>query len=391
MAEPDREDYHELSVTEDFCLVRKRRVVCLETVFITISRRHFTDSVATFTVAFLPLDSVGIFFEGSLEDFHKADVALCFFQYLVPHLSEQRHLVLRFDAKNPSSDFRQPQLLQGVQAEPIVHDNILSLNYTFSYLINAKNTIFLEITFGSKQKFFSSDGIAILEIGYMIYMIVLKGESFMFAVKKIQAPIWDANPFTEDPVEAKKSDEQYKAWKAFYRDLLPSVVGLEWIQRYWNENVTYIFGKDVLGEGYRVSVFDSKGAVRHSARETIGELFRDEQFPFDGCELTVVIDTNEAECPGVCERCSLHDAVIRPKEGELYGSFLCQLGLSDDEIVEKAERIWENYGFRTYPDFIKWVNRTADVLLAGGTIPSEDMAMYRVFQIAGYAPIPKTA
>lgn len=64
VAESNREDYYELSVTEDFCLVRKRRVVCLETVFITIFRRHLTNSVATFTVAFLPLDSVGIFFEG---------------------------------------------------------------------------------------------------------------------------------------------------------------------------------------------------------------------------------------------------------------------------------------------------------------------------------------
>ena len=213
----------------------------------------------------------------------------------------------------------------------------------------------------------------------------------MFAVKKIQAPIWDANPFAEDPAEAKRSDEQQKAWRDFYRDLLPSVAGLEWTQHYRCDDVTYIFSRDVAEDGYRLSVFDSIGAVRHCSRKTVGELFRDEQFPFDGRTLTVVVDSDTDGCPGVCERCSLHDAVIRPKEGELHGSFLCQLGLSDDEIVEKAERIWENYGFRTYPDFIKWINRTADVLLAGGTIPSEDMAMYRVFQIAGYAPIPKTA
>ena len=91
----------------------------------------------------------------------------------------------------------------------------------------------------------------------------------MLQKRIIYAPIWDANPFAEDPAENERSDKQYKAWKAFYRDLLPSVVGLEWTQRYRNEDVTYIFGKDVLGEGYRVSVFDSKGAVRHSARETI--------------------------------------------------------------------------------------------------------------------------
>ena len=96
----------------------------------------------------------------------------------------------------------------------------------------------------------------------------------MLQKRIIYAPIWDANPFAEDPAENERSEKQYKAWKAFYRDLLPSVAGLEWTQRYRNEDVTYIFGKDVLGEGYRVSVFDSKGAVRHSARETIGELLQ---------------------------------------------------------------------------------------------------------------------
>ena len=40
MAESNREDYHELSVAEDFCLVRKRIAVYLETVFVTILRRH---------------------------------------------------------------------------------------------------------------------------------------------------------------------------------------------------------------------------------------------------------------------------------------------------------------------------------------------------------------
>ena len=214
----------------------------------------------------------------------------------------------------------------------------------------------------------------------------------MLQKRIIYAPVWDANPFAEDPAEIEQSEKQYKAWKAFYRDLLPSVAGLEWTQRYRNEDVTYIFGKDVLGEGYRVSVFDSKGAVRHSARDTIGELFLCEQFPFDGRELTVVVDTGEAECPGVCEYCSLHDAIILPRDNELHGTFKCQLGLGDAEITDdkpkKLDRIWERYGFRDYLLFFRWVNRTADILIAGGTIPQKDMEMYRVFQEAGYAPIP---
>ena len=208
----------------------------------------------------------------------------------------------------------------------------------------------------------------------------------MLQKRIIYAPIWDANPFAEDPAENERSEKQYKAWKAFYRDLLPSVAGLEWTQRYRNEDVTYIFGKDVLGEGYRVSVFDSKGAVRHSARDTIGELFLCEQFPFDGRELTVVVDTGEAECPGVCEYCSLHDAIILPRDNELCGTFKCQLGLDDAEITDKPkklDRIWERYGFRDYLLFIRWVNRTADILIAGGTIPQKDMEMYRVFHLSG--------
>ena len=217
----------------------------------------------------------------------------------------------------------------------------------------------------------------------------------MLKLKKIKAPIWDANPFAEDPAERELSDEQYKEYQKFYEDLLPTVVSLEWVTRYRNEDVITIFSKDVKKAGYyRVSVFDSRGAVRHLSRETIGELFRDEQFPFDGCELKVVVESETDKCPGVCKYCSLHDAIIRPREGESYGSYLCKLGLSDKEIektgkTEQKERFWEDYGFREYPDFIRWVNRTADILLAGGTIPQKDMEMYLVFQKAGYAPIPQ--
>lgn len=166
----------------------------------------------------------------------------------------------------------------------------------------------------------------------------------MLQKRIIYAPIWDANPFAEDPAENERSEKQYKAWKAFYRDLLPSVAGLEWTQRYRNEDVTYIFGKDVLGEGYRVSVFDSKGAVRHSARDTIGELFLCEQFPFDGRKLTVVVDTDEAECPGVCEYCSLH-AIWKNPNGELIDITPHDDGetniffLPDDNVTYEGMRI----------------------------------------------------
>lgn len=102
----------------------------------------------------------------------------------------------------------------------------------------------------------------------------------------MQAPVWSASPFSEDEKEIKESERQYEDYRAFYFDLLPKVAGLMWT----DENcVSYVFSHDTIHPGeFRVSVFDEKGAIRHTARETICDLFRAENFPWDGRQLVVV-------------------------------------------------------------------------------------------------------
>ena len=107
-------------------------------------------------------------------------------------------------------------------------------------------------------------------------------------IKCVVAPLWDANPFSEDEKEQLRSDEQYNEYCTFYHKLLPNVEGLCWADGL-DDSLTYVFSRDTICRGeYRVSVFDDRGAIRHTARKTIAELFRDENFPCDGRTLRLV-------------------------------------------------------------------------------------------------------
>ena len=105
-------------------------------------------------------------------------------------------------------------------------------------------------------------------------------------IEKIKAPVWDADGFSDDEEEQERSFRQYEAYQDFYNKLLPRIKGLGWR----TEEFQYVFSKDTITGGFRVSVFDKKGAIRHSARNTVGELFQHESFPYNGCWLFVVTD-----------------------------------------------------------------------------------------------------
>ena len=103
---------------------------------------------------------------------------------------------------------------------------------------------------------------------------------------QVKAPIWSANAFSENPQEQKLSELQYEECKHFYMRLLPKVCALEWKTK---NGLQYVFSRDTIEGGYRISVFDKKGAVSHSARDSIEELFlRESCFPYDGRWMSAV-------------------------------------------------------------------------------------------------------
>lgn len=122
-----------------------------------------------------------------------------------------------------------------------------------------------------------------LSFVYEMLLSVRKDDPMNAEVYHIAAPIWAANPFGDDE-ELAQSDREYAAYFRFYMDLLPYVAALSWAAG----PLLYVFSKDTQSGGYRLSCFDKIGALRHTARQTIADLFEAETFPFDGRDLTVV-------------------------------------------------------------------------------------------------------
>lgn len=105
-------------------------------------------------------------------------------------------------------------------------------------------------------------------------------------VAALNAPVWESNPFSENEAERIRSDFEEKLYVDFYMDMLEKVKGMAWFSN--DERLEYVFSHDTQSGGYRLSVFDKDGAIRHTARQSIKELFREEQFPSDGRRLTIV-------------------------------------------------------------------------------------------------------